>query len=116
MRASVKVSQLLFQRALFIFFHYNPMQKLFLFGVILLFSFSDSFSQGIVRGKITDSNGESLIGVNIYLKANRSIGTTTDLDGNYSLKIADSNANVLVISYISFQTIEEAVHPKKGEV
>lgn len=75
-----------------------------------------AYSQGTVRGKITDSNGETLIGVTVYLKANMAVGTTTDFDGNYSLTIKDPNANILVVSYISYQTIEVPVHPQKGEV
>src|SRR5262245_51622939 len=75
-----------------------------------------AFSQGTVRGKISDANGETLIGVAVVLKANRSVGTVTDFDGNFSLKISDSTAQTLVITYIGFQNIEETVHPRKGEV
>jgi hypothetical protein len=74
------------------------------------------FSQGIVRGKITDKNGESVIGATVVLKNNRSIGTTADFDGNYSLKITDSTPQAIVISFISFKTIEEEVSPKNGQV
>ncbi len=75
-----------------------------------------AIGQGVVRGKITDQNGEPLIGATVVLKDNRSIGTSADLDGNYSLKITDTSAQTLIISFISFKTIEETVHPKKGEV
>ncbi|MCW3083329.1 MAG: hypothetical protein JWP12_695 [Bacteroidetes bacterium] len=44
------------------------------------------------------------------------MGASTDLDGNYTLKIKDSTEQTLVISYISFQTIEQKVFPKNGEV
>jgi outer membrane receptor protein involved in Fe transport len=92
------------------------MKRLILLTIISFLFYSVSFSQGTVRGKITDNNGEALIGVTIYLKANHGIGTTTDLDGTYSLKIVDSTAQIIVISYISYKTVEEPVHPQKGEV
>lgn len=88
-----------------------------LFPVLFLqIIFHSASGQGIVRGKITDQNGEPLIGATVVLKDNRSIGTSADLDGNYSLKITDTTAQTLVISFISFKTIEETVHLKKGEV
>lgn len=94
----------------------RPMKKIFLSVFILLITNLFSFGQGTVRGKITDTNGESVIGAIVVLKSNRSVGVTADLDGNYSLQITDSTAQTLVISFIGFQTIEEVVHPKKREV
>lgn len=90
--------------------------KLFLFTVAGLLTCSMAFAQGTVRGKISDANGETLIGVAVVLKENRSVGTVTDFDGNYSLKISDSTAQVILITYVGYQQIEETVHPKNGEV
>src|SRR4051812_7309847 len=73
-------------------------------------------AQGTIRGKVTDETGESVIGVAIVLKSNPSYGTTTDLDGNYSLKIKDSVPQVLVISFISYESIEDTVYPENKEV
>lgn len=88
--------------------------------IVLLFvcfaSISFCKAQGIVRGKVTDKNGETIIGAPVLLKSNRSIGATTDLDGNYSIKITDSAAQILVVSYIGFQPVEETVHPVNGQV
>ncbi|MBK8228961.1 MAG: hypothetical protein IPK70_17540 [Flavobacteriales bacterium] len=44
-------------------------------------------AQGTVRGKVADKSGETLIGAAVVLKADPSKGTTTDLDGRYSLLI-----------------------------
>lgn len=62
------------------------MQK-FIVLIVLLLSLGESFGQGIVRGKVTDKNGESLIGVTLVVKGNTSIGAATDLDGNYSISV-----------------------------
>ncbi|SFS70049.1 TonB-linked outer membrane protein, SusC/RagA family [Porphyromonadaceae bacterium NLAE-zl-C104] len=53
----------------------------------------------IVMGKITDSDGEPIIGANIIEKGTTN-GTVTDVDGNFSLRI-EENA-VLHISYIGY--------------
>ena len=83
--------------------------------VCLLISF-DAFSQGIVRGKITDENGETVIGAAVVLKLNKSVGVTTDFDGNYSLTIKDSSAQTILITFVGYTPIEELIKFKKGEV
>ncbi len=60
----------------------------------------------VVRGKITDSKGETLPGVSVRVKGT-TIGTSTDIDGRYSLNVSD-NA-ILVISYIGYLSKEVAV-------
>lgn len=84
--------------------------------LIVLFSAFHSFSQGIIRGKITDENGESLFGVRIFLKNNKTVFTSSDFDGNYSVKISDSSPQTLVISYTSFETIEQVISVSNNEI
>ncbi len=57
-----------------------------------------------VEGSIVDENGEPLIGVNIQVKGSQQ-GTSTDINGHFSLENIDDNA-VLVVSYIGYQTQE----------
>ncbi|MEX2404349.1 MAG: SusC/RagA family TonB-linked outer membrane protein, partial [Balneolales bacterium] len=58
-----------------------------------------------VRGTVTDAGtGETLPGVNVVLEGT-STGTTTDLNGEYNLEVADSDA-VLVFSYVGYATQE----------
>lgn len=54
-----------------------------------------------VKGKVTDENGEPLIGVNISVGSSSS-GTITDIDGNFTIN-AYSDAS-LKISYIGYIT------------
>jgi TonB-linked SusC/RagA family outer membrane protein len=63
-----------------------------------------TFAQRTVTGSITDVNGESLIGANVLAKGT-SVGTITDLDGNFSLEVPDGK-NTLVISYTGYRTQE----------
>lgn len=69
---------------------------------IKLFNNSNSESKIGIKGKVTDLKGESLPGVSVKVKGTN-LGTTTDLDGNYSLDVTESNA-VLVFTYIGFVT------------
>ncbi len=92
------------------------MKKLFFIIALNISFIYSTFSQGTIRGKISDKNGETLIGVTLVLKANPSVGVTTDLDGNYSFKILDSTPQIILISYISFNNIEETVNPRNGEI
>ncbi len=54
-----------------------------------------------ISGKVTDENGEGLPGASIVVQGTSS-GTTTDLEGNYSL-IVPENAK-LEISYVGYTT------------
>ncbi len=57
-----------------------------------------------ISGKITDENNEALPGVNIVVK-NTTIGTVTDIEGNYRLSAPD-NATTLVVSSVGYITQE----------
>lgn len=56
-----------------------------------------------VKGKVTDTNGNPIAYVNVVVKGT-SIGTNTDFDGNYSLKVPSSNS-VLLFNYIGMKNI-----------
>lgn len=60
-----------------------------------------------ITGKVTDVQGEPLPGVTILIKGTI-LGTTTDVDGNYSISIPEGNA-VLVFRMVGMQTVEETV-------
>jgi TonB-linked SusC/RagA family outer membrane protein len=59
-----------------------------------------------VTGKITDANGESLIGATIGVKNGKNVAVS-DVNGNFTVTVPE-NA-ILVISYIGYQTQEVAV-------
>jgi TonB-linked SusC/RagA family outer membrane protein len=59
-----------------------------------------------IRGRITDTQGEALIGVNIVEKGTTN-GNITDVDGNFSLEV--SPGATLVISYVGYSTQEVIV-------
>ena len=51
----------------------------------------------VVTGRVTDVNGEGIISATVVVKGT-SIGTVTDLDGNYSLDVPEGA--ILVFSYL----------------
>ena len=82
---------------------------LFLFIPLLL------NSQTIFKGSVKDGKtNENLPGVNIILK-NTTIGTATNLDGNYQLEVAPGKYT-LQASYVSYNTAEYVdIEIKRGE-
>lgn len=55
----------------------------------------------LLKGKVTDTNGEPLIGATIMNK-NRKTGVSSDAEGNFSLP-AVSKGDLLQVSYIGYQ-------------
>ncbi|MBK8548138.1 MAG: carboxypeptidase-like regulatory domain-containing protein [Saprospiraceae bacterium] len=78
--------------------------------------FPDVNAQSIIRGKIFDKNGETLIGAAISLNEDQNRGTVTDSDGSYELSVPESEALILSITYIGYQSIADTISIKKGEV
>lgn len=76
----------------------------------------NTFAQGVLRGKVTDENGEPVIGGLVTLKSNKLIASSTDLDGNYHLKIPDNTPQIIVITYLGYQTIEVTITLNNGEI
>ena len=53
-----------------------------------------------VKGTVKDSDGEPIIGANVYIEGRRG-GTVTDIDGNFNIQASDDD--VLNVSYIGFK-------------
>ncbi len=67
---------------------------------------SSSLSTEQIKGQVTSADdGEPLPGVNIILKGT-SIGTVSDMNGNFSIDLEEPNKKTLVASYIGFSSKE----------
>jgi len=97
--------------------HFSHLQFKFLIILNLLFYFlsisqvaiSQESNQGfVITGNVKDESGETLIGVSISLQGT-TIGTITDLYGNYEIEVADP-ADILVFSYVGYKTIKEPIN------
>ena len=74
---------------------------------MLLFAVFPVFSQNTtIKGKVVDEMGEPVIGVNVTVVGNKSLGAISDLDGNFTLSVP-TNAT-LSVSFIGYknQTIK----------
>ena len=78
---------------------------------IFLFLFVSVFTnaqQVTVSGKIVDKNQEVLTGATVLIKETNQ-GISTDLDGNFTLKL-NKGTFTIQVSYIGFKTIEKNVY------
>ena len=78
-------------------------------SVLMSFCMTAAFAQsGAVKGKVLDELGEPIIGANIVEKGTTN-GTITDIDGNYTLSVNDLKKAILQVSFIGYNSVEEAV-------
>lgn len=73
-------------------------------------SASNSKKKIRVTGTITGSNNEPLIGASVAVSGNNTLGTMTDLDGQFSLDNVPANA-LIKASYIGYLSQELQVKP-----
>lgn len=76
-----------------------PILAIFWGGVLNL------YAQNKVSGQVTDSTGEGIPGVAVYVKGDRTDGTITDADGRYAISLSGSNPT-LVFSCIGYEVLE----------
>lgn len=61
----------------------------------------------VISGKVTESDGEPMIGVTVRLKDGKT-GTATDLDGNYSIEVESQNPTLL-FSFVGYSPVSKNV-------
>jgi TonB-dependent SusC/RagA subfamily outer membrane receptor len=87
------------------------MRKALLFVVALFtltFSYEVMAQQRVITGKvISDEDGLGLPGATVLVKGT-TVGTTTDLDGNYSIGVP-AGSDVLIFSFVGLTTSEETI-------
>src|SRR5690606_30986635 len=72
--------------------------------------FSTYLLQAQIVGKVTDTKGQPLPYVNIYLQ-NSYVGTTTNDDGNYSLGISDIKEYKITYQFLGYKTLTRTITP-----
>ena len=84
--------------------YYALATKLTLLLLFSLASSQTSIAQRSIEGKVTDANGEALIGATILVKGT-TIGTITDIDGSYEITLP-ADQNIIQISYTGYAEME----------
>ena len=64
-----------------------------------------------ISGTVTDAAGEALIGVSVTVKDAKGLGTITNIDGKYNIKI--QQYHTLVFSYIGYKPVSVLVKGDK---
>ena len=81
---------------------FNTIRCLFL-TALLTVSATAAFAQNVtVRGKVTDPSGAPVIGATVMLSSNQTVGTQTDLNGNYSISVPSNSS--LTFSCVGYAT------------
>ncbi len=82
------------------------MKKLTIFLAFLLLVAFQAAAQMQITGTVTGAeDGLSIPGVSVVVKGNATIGTTTNLDGQYSITVP-SDAEALMFSFVGMKTKE----------
>ena len=70
-----------------------------------------------VSGKVLSAEDKQPIpGVSVFVKEASTIGTTTNIDGQFTLKNIPANAKTLVFRFVGFQTLEVAIKGAEANV
>ncbi len=89
--------------------------KLFL-SLLLSFCFCLSWAENVrISGKVVDGEDKPIEFGTVQIKGT-AIGTNTDLEGRYSLSVAERDTITVVFSCIGFKTVERNLIDAKGDV
>ena len=77
-----------------------------LLALLLLVVSQGAFAQRTITGTVSDETGITMPGVPVLVKGT-TIGTATDVNGNFSLNVPDGAT--IVVSFMGYKSIEQAV-------
>ena len=92
---------------LFIMYKLKELFLMFILAFVSLAAYAQSLT---VTGKVIDSEGYEVIGSSVTIKGVAGVGTVTDVNGNYTLKVNDASKDVLVFSYVGMTPQEVKVN------
>ena len=81
------------------------MFKKFLYSIFFCFSFiaGAQTNTSVLKGRVTDMEGDPLPGTAIQVQGRKFIGTSTDIDGEYELKGKLNKGDVLIFSFLGME-------------
>ncbi len=87
-----------------------------LLSLILSFCFCRSMAENVrITGKVIDQEDKPVEFATVQIKGT-AIGTNTDLEGKYSLSVAEKDTIVISYSCIGFKTVDRSLIDAKGDV
>ena len=93
----------------------NKILKIFALTVCVLSGYmAYAQSSMTVSGKVTDLDGQPIIGAAVMVTGQKSTGTVTDLDGNYTIKVPASAGEKasITVSCLSYETQKQTIAGK----
>jgi iron complex outermembrane recepter protein len=89
--------------------------EFFLFSILLLFFTNiNIYAQGKITGKVNDSQGKPIIGVNVIL-INTTIGAATDNDGNFMISDVPAGNYTIKFSAVGYKSQEFSISVSSGQ-
>lgn len=80
-------------------------------NLVIIARSEDVTAQLTITGTVADTKGVALPGVIVRIKGSEGNGTTTDINGRYSLSVPDGSG-ILVFSYLGFVSQEVSIDGK----
>lgn len=80
------------------------LRKSLLFFAVFLTSLSAAMAQFTASGRVTDLEGEGLVGATVVVVGQSGRGTTTDVDGNFRIEVPGASGQLSVF-YTGFRTV-----------
>jgi len=80
--------------------------KLKILIAILFFPLAIIAQSKTVTGVVNDDQGLPLPGVTVQVKGTNNLGAVTNFDGEFTISIQSNPKQILIFSYVGFQTIE----------
>ncbi len=89
--------------------------KFILSTILSLIAICTSAENVRISGKVVDGEDKPIEFGTVQIKGT-AIGTNTDLEGKYSLSVAESDTIAVVFSCVGFKTVERLLIDAKGDV
>jgi TonB-dependent receptor len=90
------------------------MRKNFTLLVFLLIAAALHAQNGIIKGRVTDSDGLVMPGANVQIEALKT-GSVTDMNGFYTIVEVPEGTHQVSVSYIGFESITQSVAVQKNK-
>ncbi len=91
-------------------------KKLLIFCLLFSLGFSIQAQEGSIRGNVLDKNsGEPIMFGNVYIQGT-TLGTTTDLDGFFTITNIPVGTYKLVASYVGYDSTAVEISIRKGSI
>lgn len=83
--------------------------------ILLVIQFG--FSQSKITGKVLDGKSSPVLGANIIITGTtqKQKGTTSDIEGNFSIEVTNAETYELQISYIGFDTYTQSIEVQANQ-